>query len=120
MKPLGAIPSGYGVIDGQLAIAGRKANDLVAEAGSTPLFVYSRQHLERRIAELRAAMPERLALHYAVKANPTGRRFRHRIGRGTGNRPIRRDRSGADQFRRAGQAGGRAGSGDCRRGHDQP
>lgn len=70
MKPLGPIPSGYGVIDGQLAIAGRKATDLVAEAGSTPLFVYSRQHLERRVAELRAAMPERLALHYAVKANP--------------------------------------------------
>ncbi|MFM5949760.1 MAG: pyridoxal-dependent decarboxylase, exosortase A system-associated [Novosphingobium sp.] len=70
MKPLGPIPSGFGVIDGQLAIAGRKATDLVAEAGSTPLFVYSRQHLERRVAELRAAMPERLALHYAVKANP--------------------------------------------------
>ena len=70
MKPLGPVPSGYGVIDGQLAIAGRKASDLVAEAGSTPLFVYSRQHLERRVAELRAAMPKRLALHYAVKANP--------------------------------------------------
>jgi diaminopimelate decarboxylase len=70
MKPLGPIPSGYAMIDGELAIAGRKVSELVAEAGDTPLFVYSRQHLQRRAAELRAVMPQRLALHYAVKANP--------------------------------------------------
>lgn len=70
MKPLGPIPAGYAAIDGELAIAGRKASDLVAAGGGTPLFVYSREHLARRVAELRAAMPDRLALHYAVKANP--------------------------------------------------
>lgn len=70
MKPLGPIPAGYTAIDGELAISGRKASELVAEAGSTPLFVYSRELLARRIADLRAAMPDRLALHYAVKANP--------------------------------------------------
>ena len=70
MKPLGPIPAGYTAIGGELAIAGRKASELVAEAGGTPLFVYSRAHLERRVADLRAAMPERLALNYAVKANP--------------------------------------------------
>lgn len=70
MKPLGPIPAGYAAIDGELAIAGRKASDLVQDAGSTPVFVYSRQHLQRRAAELRAAMPERIALHYAIKANP--------------------------------------------------
>src|SRR5690606_14987687 len=46
------------------------ASELVAAAGGTPLFVYSRDLIFRRIAELRAAMPERLAIHYAVKANP--------------------------------------------------
>jgi diaminopimelate decarboxylase len=56
-------------LDGELAIGGRKVSDLVTEAGGTPLFVYSRGHLDRRVAELRAAMPERLAIHYAVKAN---------------------------------------------------
>ena len=69
MKPLGPIPAGYDVIDGELAIGGRTASALVAEAGGTPLFVYSRAHLDRRVAELRAAMPGRLAIHYAVKAN---------------------------------------------------
>ena len=72
MKPLGPIPAGFAAIDGELAIAGRKASDLVAEAGETPLFVYSRELLARRVAELRAAMPERLAIHYAMKANPFG------------------------------------------------
>lgn len=72
MKPLGPIPPGFALIDGELAIGTRKASDLVAEAGSTPLFVYSAQHIRRKVAALRAAMPERLALHYAVKANPFG------------------------------------------------
>ncbi|MFN3516517.1 MAG: pyridoxal-dependent decarboxylase, exosortase A system-associated [Novosphingobium sp.] len=70
MKPLGPIPAGYGTIDGELAIGGRKASDLVAEAGDTPLFVYSAELVRRRVADLRTAMPQRLALHYAVKANP--------------------------------------------------
>jgi diaminopimelate decarboxylase len=69
MKPLGPIPAGYGALDGELSIGGRTASALVAEAGGTPLFVYSRAHLDRRAAELRSAMPARLAIHYAVKAN---------------------------------------------------
>ena len=35
-----------------------------------PHFVYSRAMLDTRVADLRAAMPESLAIHYAVKANP--------------------------------------------------
>ncbi len=71
MKPLGPIPAGFAVIDGELAIAGRKVSALVAEAdGQTPLFVYSAEHIRQRLAALRAAMPPQLALHYAMKANP--------------------------------------------------
>jgi diaminopimelate decarboxylase len=69
-KPTGPIPSGYYAIDGQLAIGGRKVSALVDEAGDTPLFVYSRDLLAQRVAELRAAMPERLAIHYAMNGNP--------------------------------------------------
>lgn len=69
MKPLGPIPSGYSAVDGELAIGGRKVSDLVAEAGRTPLFVYSRQLIADRIAHLRAAMPNRLKINYAIKAN---------------------------------------------------
>jgi len=72
MKPLGPIPPGFSAIDGVLAVAGRPVTAWVEEAGDTPLFLYSADLIRRRVAALRAAMPERLALHYAVKANPFG------------------------------------------------
>ncbi|WP_095010959.1 pyridoxal-dependent decarboxylase, exosortase A system-associated [Tsuneonella mangrovi] len=80
MKPLGPIPDGYTAIDGELAVGGIAASELVDEAGGTPLFVYSRELLDRRMAELRSAMPERLAIHYAVKANPFGPVLEHMAG----------------------------------------
>ncbi|MGV3554995.1 MAG: pyridoxal-dependent decarboxylase, exosortase A system-associated [Croceibacterium sp.] len=70
MKPLGPIPAGFEAIGGELAISGQPANALVEQAGGTPLFVYSAEMIRRRVAGLRAAMPGRLRLHYAVKANP--------------------------------------------------
>lgn len=70
MKPVGPIPPGFETLDGELAIAGRRASELVAEAGRTPVFVYSRALLDARMAELRAALPARVGLNYAVKANP--------------------------------------------------
>jgi len=68
VKPLGPIPPGFATLDGELAIDGRKASELAA--AGTPLFVYSGLLIRRRVAALRAAMPARLRLHYAVKANP--------------------------------------------------
>ncbi|NCP18069.1 MAG: pyridoxal-dependent decarboxylase, exosortase A system-associated [Erythrobacter sp.] len=79
-KPLGPIPEGFEAINGELAIGGRRASDLVAEAGDTPLFVYSRAMLDARMARLRAAMPARLAIHYAVKANPHPQVIAHMAG----------------------------------------
>jgi diaminopimelate decarboxylase len=70
MKPLGPVPAGFAAINGELAIGGKRASALVKEAGGTPLFVYSRALLEARIDALRAAMPDRLKIHYAMKANP--------------------------------------------------
>ncbi len=70
MKPLGPIPVGFSAINGELAIGGQTASALVRKAGGTPLFVYSQNLITQRIAALRAAMPPRLHLHYAMKANP--------------------------------------------------
>ncbi|HTN14031.1 MAG TPA: pyridoxal-dependent decarboxylase, exosortase A system-associated [Sphingomonadaceae bacterium] len=80
MKPLGPIPAGFETLEGELALGGKMASALVAEAGGTPLFVYSRDLMARRVAELRAAMPERLAIHYAVKANPFAPLLAHMAG----------------------------------------
>lgn len=68
MKPLGPIPAGFEPIDGELAIGGWKASELAATG--TPLFAYSEALIRQRMATIRAAMPERLRIHYAVKANP--------------------------------------------------
>jgi len=69
-KGTGPVPAGFEAMDGELAIGGLTASALADKAGDTPLFVYSQAHLKARVEELRAAMPKRLALHYAMKANP--------------------------------------------------
>jgi len=80
MKPLGPIPQGHKTLEGELAIGGRTASELVAAAGQTPLFVYSAEHLNQRMAALRAAMPDRLGINYAVKANPFAPVLQHMAG----------------------------------------
>ena len=70
MKPLGPIPIFYNDIDGILGIDGELTTTLVEQAGGTPLFVYSRTVMARKVDDLRAAMPREVSIHYAVKANP--------------------------------------------------
>ncbi len=50
-------------------LAGLEAEDLAARYG-TPLFVYDLAVIDRQVAALRAALPDRVELAYAVKANP--------------------------------------------------
>jgi diaminopimelate decarboxylase len=69
VKPLGPIPPGFATIDGELAIAGQTASRLADAASDTPLFVYSAEAIRHKLASLRAAMPARLRIHYAIKAN---------------------------------------------------
>ncbi len=78
-KPLGPIPAGFRASGGHLMIGGESAADLVAEHGS-PLFVYSRQMMDDRMAALKAAMPDGLDIHFAMKANPFGPVLEHMIG----------------------------------------
>jgi diaminopimelate decarboxylase len=71
MKENGPIPPGFVVgAEGRLLIGDTDVEALVADAGGTPLFVYDAARIGQRIAEFRYAMPDGVALHYAVKANP--------------------------------------------------
>ena len=71
MKAMGAIPSGFEAnAEGALTIGGYDARWLVDKAKGTPLFVYDNNLIGARIALFRAALPDGLGLHYAVKANP--------------------------------------------------
>lgn len=54
----------------ELVIGAQPLSRLAARVGQTPFYAYERTALDRRVEELRAALPEELALHYAIKANP--------------------------------------------------
>lgn len=70
MKAMGAIPPGFGSEEAMLLIGGHGAAALADEAGETPLFAYDAGLLRKKIADLRAALPPEVAIHYAMKANP--------------------------------------------------
>jgi diaminopimelate decarboxylase len=53
-----------------LVVGGIALPQLAARAGQTPFYAYDRGLLDRRVAELRAALPPEVRLHYAMKANP--------------------------------------------------
>ena len=56
--------------DGRLLVGGIPLDRLCERVGSTPFFAYDRALITQRVAEVRAALPDRVALGYAVKANP--------------------------------------------------
>lgn len=56
--------------DGELLINGVPLSRLAARVGRTPFYAYDRSRLQTRIAELRAALPAAVKIHYAIKANP--------------------------------------------------
>ena len=80
MKPLGPIPAGYSGKDGDLMVGGKTAHEIIELAGQTPAFVYSKDHLTQRVDDLRKAMPDRLAINYAIKANPFAPLLNHMAG----------------------------------------
>ena len=69
MKPTGPIPHGFEAVAGELAVGGVGLAEMEAKAGRTPFFAYSRTLIERRIAHLRASLPGRIRINYAIKAN---------------------------------------------------
>jgi diaminopimelate decarboxylase len=60
----------FSAADGELVVGGKTLSVLAAQVGQTPFYAYDRAALRRRVAELRAALPAAVKLHYAMKANP--------------------------------------------------
>ncbi len=60
----------FAVIGNQLQIGGKPLSQLAEQIGSTPFYAYDRRLITARVAELRAALPADVHLHYAIKANP--------------------------------------------------
>ncbi|HHW66020.1 MAG TPA: pyridoxal-dependent decarboxylase, exosortase A system-associated [Rhodocyclaceae bacterium] len=54
----------------ELLVNGQPISRIAARVGHTPFYVYDRSLLDARVAQLRAALPRAVKLHYAMKANP--------------------------------------------------
>jgi diaminopimelate decarboxylase len=71
VKPAGPIPTHFSAAeDGQLLIGGYPAEELIAEAGGTPLFVYDNNIVGAQVARFKGAMADGIGLYYSVTANP--------------------------------------------------
>lgn len=56
--------------NGELLVGGQRLSVLAERVGQTPFYAYDRGLLQRRVAQLRTALPAGIELHYAMKANP--------------------------------------------------
>ena len=80
MKPHEHI-AGFGTVDGELRVGGMPLSRLAARVGSTPFFAYDRALLDQRVDALRSALPARMELSFAMKANPMPAVVQHLAGR---------------------------------------
>ncbi|TFD84565.1 pyridoxal-dependent decarboxylase, exosortase A system-associated [Cryobacterium lactosi] len=71
----------FGTVDGELQIGGLPLSRVAARVGSTPFFAYDRGLLDERVNLLRSALPERVELSFAMKANPMPAIVQHLAGR---------------------------------------
>lgn len=65
---------------GELLVGGETVSALAARIGRTPFYAYDRAVLDRKVRELRDALPPAVELHYAIKANPMPAVVQHLAG----------------------------------------
>lgn len=70
MKPVHPPQRAFPVVDNILTVGGCPVTDLAREADGRPFYAYDRGLMTQRVESLRGALPERINLHYAIKANP--------------------------------------------------
>ena len=63
-----------------LMVGGIPLLQLAERVGSTPFYAYDRRLISERVAQLRAALPPDIHLHYAIKANPMPAVVQHMVG----------------------------------------
>ncbi len=70
----------FPIINGQLQIAGKPLEQLVKIIGQTPVYAYDRHLITQRVNDLRSILPDKIQLHYAMKANPMPAVVQHLAG----------------------------------------
>lgn len=69
-RPVHAEMDQFTVRDDCLWIGGMALTELARRVGRTPFYAYDGAVIGRKVAQLRAALPSGISIHYAVKANP--------------------------------------------------
>ncbi len=80
LKPVHAPQTQFPIHDGCLLVGGIALTRLAQRVGSTPFYAYDRVLLSARVAQLRAALPPEMCLHYSIKANPMPALVQHMAG----------------------------------------
>jgi diaminopimelate decarboxylase len=70
----------FPVVENVLQVGGMPITRLAERVGSTPFYAYDRRLMTDRVAQLRAALPAPVHLHYAIKANPMPAVVQHLAG----------------------------------------
>ncbi len=70
----------FSVVDNNLMVGDIPLTRLAERIGRTPFYAYDRRLISDRVAELRAALPPDIHLHYAIKANPMPAVVQHLAG----------------------------------------
>lgn len=70
----------FRVVDGNLVVGGVPLPTLAARIGATPFFAYDRRLITERMEYLRSCLPDRVAISYAIKANPMPAVVQHLAG----------------------------------------
>ncbi|WP_421862655.1 pyridoxal-dependent decarboxylase, exosortase A system-associated [Motiliproteus sp.] len=66
--------------NGAPLVNGHSLQQVAAIAGQTPYYAYDRSRINETVANLRAALPDAIKLHYAIKANPMPAVVNHLAG----------------------------------------
>lgn len=78
--PVHAPMDQFATAGGELLVGGIPLTRLAARVGRTPFYAVDRGLLTRRVQQLRAALPEAISIHYAIKANPMPALVQHMAG----------------------------------------
>lgn len=77
LAPVHAPMDQFPIVDDELQIGGIGISQLAEKIGQTPFYAYDRSLISERVQQLRAALPQDIHLHYAIKANPMPELVQH-------------------------------------------
>ncbi len=68
--PIHADMNHFASKNNELVIGGKPISQIEKLVGSTPFYAYDKSLIADKVASLKSALPEKIQLHYAIKANP--------------------------------------------------